>query len=173
MKKGDQGLMTIKYLLSIYFSWFVGYPELATQPGPYQVETRWGVMKATMDPTKESTYKFLDEFFQEMTQLFPDPYFHIGGDEVEGSQWVESLSIQQFINEHQLEDKNGLQAYFNKRIQTVLKKHGKTMIGWEEILEASNKKVELEKNAIIQSWKSRKALTNTINKHYRGKLHCI
>ena len=77
-----------------------------------------------MDPTKESTYTFLDSFFKEMTKLFPDPYFHIGGDEVEGSKWTESSAIQRFINEHQLTNKNGLQAYFNKRIQKMLKKYG-------------------------------------------------
>ena len=154
----------------MYFSWFVGYPNLATQPGSYKVETRWGVMKATMDPTKEGTYTFLDEFFKEMTTLFPDPYFHIGGDEVEGSQWTESLSIQQFITEHKLANKNGLQAFFNKRIQTMLKKYGKTMVGWEEILNETNEDRAIEKDAVIQSWKSRKALGNAINKGYRGLL---
>ena len=143
---------------------------MATQPGPYKVETRWGVMKATMDPTKESTYTFLDKFFKEMTTLFPDPYFHIGGDEVEGSQWTKSLSIQQFITEHKLGNKNGLHAFFNKRIQTMLKKYGKTMVGWEEILDEIHEDLEIGKDAVIQSWKSRKALGNAINKGYRGLL---
>ncbi|CAF4406766.1 unnamed protein product, partial [Rotaria sordida] len=70
-----------------------------------------------------------------MTKLFPDPYFHIGGDEVEGSQWTQSSTIQQFINENKLENNRGLQAYFNKRIQKLLKKYGKIMVGWEEILD--------------------------------------
>jgi hexosaminidase len=148
----------------------VGYPELATEPGPYVVETRWGVMQPTMDPTKESTYTFLDRFFQEMTSLFPDPYFHIGGDEVEGSKWAMSSSIQKFIIDYKLENKNGLQAYFNRRIQTMLKKYDKIMIGWEEILDEINEKLAVDKDAIIQSWKSRKSLMHAIDKGYRGIL---
>jgi hexosaminidase len=123
-----------------------------------------------MDPTKESTYTFLDSFFREMAALFPDPYFHIGGDEVEGSKWANSAPIQKFIVDNKLENKNGLQAYFNRRIQTMLKKHDKIMIGWEEILDEINEKLAVDKDAIIQSWKSRKSLVNAINKGYRGIL---
>src|SRR5271167_4046471 len=103
-------------------------------------------MKPTIDPTKESTYIFLDKFFKEMTELFPDPYFHIGGDEVEGSQWADSPSIQTFINERQLINKNGLQAYFNKRIQKLLKKYGKIMVGWEEILDEISEDLAVDKD---------------------------
>ena len=77
--------------VSLLCSWFVGYPELAAEVHKYELETRWGVSIPTMDPTKEKTYEFLDGFFEEITQLFPDDYFHIGGDEVEGSQWIEIL----------------------------------------------------------------------------------
>jgi len=154
----------------IYFSWFVGYPELATEPGPYQVETQWGVMKPTMDPTKESTYTFLDDLFREMKELFPDPYFHIGGDEVEGSKWRESSSIQRFIDEQHLKDKNGLQAYFNKRIQAMLKNYNKIIVGWEEILDEISDNLAVDEDAIIQSWKSRSSLSKTIKKGYRGLL---
>src|SRR5215469_17037114 len=68
-------------------SWFVGYPELASAPGPYQIERNWGVFDPAMDPTKENTYKFLDGFIGEVAKLFPDAFFHIGGDEVNGKQW--------------------------------------------------------------------------------------
>ncbi|CAF2089221.1 unnamed protein product [Rotaria magnacalcarata] len=151
-------------------SWFVGYPELATEPGPYQISTTWGVIKSTMDPTKETTYTFLDTFFEEMTKLFPDPYFHIGGDEVEGTHWAESPTIQKFMSDHRLINKNGLQAYFNKRVQVMLKKYGKIMIGWEEILDEMHENLTIDNDAIIQSWKSRKALVNSISKGYRSIL---
>ncbi len=73
-------------------SWLVGYPQLASAPGPYQIERNWGVFDPTLDPTRESTYQFLDAFIGEMAALFPDPFFHIGGDEVTGQQWKTSAS---------------------------------------------------------------------------------
>ncbi len=167
MKRGNDSDEEYSFL---NYSWFVGYPELATEPGPYQVETRWGVMKPTMDPTKESTYTFLDSFFKEMTELFPDPYFHIGGDEVEGSQWKNSPSVQKFIRKHQLKDKNGLQAYFNRRIQTMLKKYSKIIVGWEEIVDEVSEKLAVDKDAVIHSWLSRKSLISSVNKGYSGIL---
>lgn len=69
-------------------SWLVGYPELASAPGPYLIERKFGVFGATFNPTIEKTYQFFDRFFREMASLFPDPYIHIGGDEVEGKQWI-------------------------------------------------------------------------------------
>ena len=68
-------------------SFFVGYPELGSAPGPYSIEREYGIFDPAMDPTKESTYKFLDGFIGEMAALFPDAYFHIGGDEVNGKGW--------------------------------------------------------------------------------------
>ena len=88
-----------------------------------------------MDPSREETYTFLDGFIGEMAALFPDPYFHIGGDEVNGKQWKQSAHIQAFAKEHGLTDTHAMQAYFNQRIQEILQKHGKTMIGWDEILQ--------------------------------------
>jgi hexosaminidase len=123
-------------------------------------------MKATMDPTKESTYTFLDRLFQEMTPLFPDRYFHIGGDEVEGSQWSESLSIREFMTKHNLVSNRDLQAHFNARVHTMLKKYGKIVVGWEEILGD----LPVESDAVIQSWRTRESLTDAAQKGYRALL---
>ena len=71
-------------------SWFPGYPELAGAPGPYAIGRHFGVFDPVMDPSREETYAFLDGFLGEMAALFPDPYFHIGGDEVNGKQWSQS-----------------------------------------------------------------------------------
>jgi len=68
-------------------AWFVGYPELASAPGPYTIERKWGVFDPAMDPTREEVYQFLDTFIGEMAALFSDAYFHVGGDEVNGKQW--------------------------------------------------------------------------------------
>ena len=78
----------------------VGYPELASAPGPYELEMRWGVFDPTMDPTREETYEFLDGFIGEMTALFPDEYFHVGGDENNGKQWKDNPQIQEFMKAH-------------------------------------------------------------------------
>jgi hexosaminidase len=136
-------------------SWLVGYPELASAPGPYQIERNWGVFDAAMDPTRESTYQFLDAFIGEMAALFPDPFFHIGGDEVTGKKWRSSLRFQTFIGKHHLRDAEGLQAYFNRQLQKVVAKYGKRMEGWDEILDP-----DLPKDIVIQSWRGQKSLAD-------------
>jgi hexosaminidase len=146
-------------------AWFVGYPELASAPGPYSVERKWGVFDPAMDPTRESTYKFLDAFIGEMAALFPDQFFHIGGDEVNGKQWDANPKIRQFIRAHGLKDNAGLQAYFNTRVQKLVTKHGKTMEGWDEIL-----RPDLPKSIVIQSWRGQKSLADAAQHGYRGLL---
>ena len=146
-------------------AWFVGYPELASAPGPYSIERKWGVFDPAMDPTRESTYKFLDGFIGEMAALFPDKFFHIGGDEVNGKQWGANPAIQQFMVSHGLKDNADLQAYFNQRVQKLVAKHGKTMEGWDEIL-----RPDLPKEIVIQSWRGPKSLADAARQGYRGLL---
>jgi hexosaminidase len=146
-------------------SWLVGYPELASAPGPYSIGRTWGVYDGAMDPTREETYDFLDAFLAEMTQLFPDPYFHIGGDEVNGKQWGQSSSIQAFAKEHKLEGAGSLQVYFNQRIQKLLQKYGKIMVGWDEVLHP-----DLPTDTVVQSWRRQASLAEAASKGYRGIL---
>ena len=146
-------------------SWMVGYPELASGPGPYEIGRHWGVYDEAMDPTKESTYTFLDAFIGEMAALFPDEYFHVGGDEVNGKAWNANQDIQKFMREHDLKDNHALQAYFNTRIQAIVQKHGKHMEGWDEILDPN-----LPKNIVIQSWRGQKSLSDAARLGYSGLL---
>jgi len=146
-------------------AWFVGYPELASGPGPYEIERHWGVFDPAMDPTRDSTYKFLDEFIGEMAKLFPDQFFHIGGDEVNGKEWDANAKIQEFKRTHGLNSNEDLQAYFNKRVQGIVAKHGKTMLGWDEIL-----RPELPKDIVIQSWRGSESLAEAARQGYRGLL---
>ena len=146
-------------------AWFVGYPDLASAPGPYAVERKWGVFDPAMDPTKEHTYHFLDEFIGEMAKLFPDQCFHIGGDEVNGKQWDANPQIQAFMRAHGMKTNQDLQAYFNKRVQEIVSKHGKTMIGWDEIL-----RPELPKSIVIQSWRGQESLAQAAKQGYRSLL---
>ena len=146
-------------------AWFVGYPELASAPGPYQIERKWGVFDPAMDPTQERTYKFLDTFIGEMAKLFPDQYFHIGGDEVNGKQWDANPNIQAFMRAHGMKNNQDLQAYFNTRVQKIVSKHGKTMVGWDEIL-----RPDLPKDIVVQSWRGQDSLAAAAKLGYRGLL---
>jgi len=144
-------------------SWFVGYPELASGPGPYKIDPE-GPDSVT-DPAQEGTYKFLDKFVDEMGKLFPDAYFHIGGDEVDGKHWDANATIQAFIHSHGMKNNQDLQAYFNQRLQKILTKHHKLMIGWDEILHP-----ELPKTIVIQSWRGQESLATAAKQGYSGLL---
>jgi hexosaminidase len=144
---------------------FAAYPELASGPGRYQIERQWGVMDPAMNITQEHTYTFLDALFGEMAALFPDQYFHIGGDEVNGKQWDTNPAIQKFKQSHHIKDNAGLQAYFNRRLLKIVTAHGKTMMGWDEILAP-----ELPKSIVIQSWRGQQSLADAARQGYRGLL---
>jgi hexosaminidase len=146
-------------------SWFAGYPELASGPGPYQIERRWGIFDPAMDPSRESTYKFLDKFIGEMAELFPDHYFHIGGDEVNGKQWEASPEIQKFMHAHKLKNDQELQQYFTLQVQKIVSKHHKEMVGWDEILTPG-----MPKDIVIQSWRGQESLAEAARQGYRGIL---
>ncbi|HXR34218.1 MAG TPA: family 20 glycosylhydrolase [Verrucomicrobiae bacterium] len=146
-------------------AWFVGHPELASGTGPYQIERKWGVFDPAMDPTNEKTYKFLNEFIAEMAKLFPDAFFHIGGDEVNGKEWDANAGIQAYKKAHGLKDNNALQAYFSQRVQDLVVKHGKTPIGWDEILVPG-----VPKSIVIQSWRGADSLAAAAKQGYRGIL---
>lgn len=146
-------------------AWLAAYPELASGKGPYQIERKWGVFDAAMDPTNEKTYKFLNELIGEMSKLFPDQFFHIGGDEVNGKEWDANPNIQGFMKSHEIKNNEGLQAYFSQRVQDLVVKHGKTPIGWDEILVPG-----VPKTMVIQSWRGADSLAAAAKMGYRGIL---
>jgi hexosaminidase len=146
-------------------AWFVGYPEVASGPGPYQIERRWGVFDPAMDPTNDKTYKFLDEFVAEMAKLFPDHFFHIGGDEVNGKQWDANPKIQEFKKSHNFATNTELLGYFSKKVQAIVTKHGKAVVGWDEVFIPG-----APKEIMIQSWRGQAALAQAAQQGYRGIL---
>jgi hexosaminidase len=150
-------------------SWLVAYPILATDENGLEIGRHFGVFDQCMDPTKEQVYTFLDQFIGEMARLFPDEYFHIGGDEVNGKQWSASASIQAFEKAHKMptgkEGNIAIHRYFNERILTILKKHGKKMEGWDEILNP-----DLPKDIVIQSWRGQKSLAEAARQGFTGIL---
>src|SRR6202040_3463360 len=146
-------------------SWLVGYPELASAPGPFTIDRILGVRDAAMDPTKENVYQFLDTFIGEMAELFPDEYFHIGGDEVNGKQWNANPKIRAFMREHGMKDYHDLQTYFNQRLLRIVQQHGKKMVGWDEILQP-----DLPKDIVVQSWRGQQSLAAAARQGYMGIL---
>jgi hexosaminidase len=144
-------------------SWFLGYPELASGPGPYTLAG--GGIDPIMDPTRESTYKFLSKFIAEMAKLFPDAYFHIGGDEVDGKQWNANPKIQEFMHAHGMKSNQDLQAYFNQRLEKIVAKNHKIMVGWDEILHP-----DLPKTIVVQSWRGQASLAAAAKQGYSGLL---
>jgi hexosaminidase len=146
-------------------AWFVGYPEIASGSGPYAIERKWGVFDPAMDPSNEKTYKFLNELIGEMAKLFPDQFFHIGGDEVNGKEWDRNPKIQEFMKAHKIKTNETLQAYFSGRVQEIVTKHGKTAVGWDEILVPG-----VAKTIVIQSWRGADSLAAAAKQGYRGLL---
>jgi len=142
-------------------SWVIGYPELASGPGPFTLESGDPIL----DPTREATYKFLEKFIAEMAKLFPDEYVHIGGDEVDGKQWDANPQIQAFIHAHGMKNNQDLQAYFNQRLQKIVAKNRKIMVGWDEILHP-----DLPKTIVVQSWRGQASLAAAAKQGYSGLL---
>lgn len=144
-------------------SWFVGYPELASGPGPHSVERSWGGHDAVIDPTKEESYRFISELIAELATLFPDPFVHVGGDQVNGKQWEANPEIRHFAAEQGLEDKRQLQAYFNRRVHEILQHNGKEMIGWDPIVHP-----DLPQETVVQSVRGQRWLADAARQGFRG-----
>lgn len=138
------------------------YPELASLPGEYEIERNWGVFDPTLNPIKDETYIFLHNLFSEMAELFPDDYFHIGGDENNGKQWDANPEIQEFMKSNNIKDNHGLQAYFNNKLLVILENLDKKMVGWDEIFSP-----EMPTNIVIQSWRGKEAMVEAAKKGYK------
>jgi hexosaminidase len=125
------------------------YPELGSKKGyVYTIERFSGIFNPTLNPTLESTYVFLDELFTEIASLFPDQYFHIGGDENEGKHWNGNESIQAFKNINNLNTNHELQTYLNIRLEKILNSLGKKLMGWDEIMTPT-----MPTTALIHAWR--------------------
>ena len=128
-------------------SLIASYPELGTSEEEVKVKTIWGVQDEILKPT-ENTFNFLDNLFKEVASLFPSNYIHIGGDEARKKQWEESSEVQNIMKELEIEEEDSLQTYFVSRVENILNKYGKKLIGWDEIIEGG-----LIENATVMSWR--------------------
>jgi hexosaminidase len=146
-------------------SWVLAYPEIGDGRKLDRLHVTYDAPRAELDPTNEKTYKFLDVFIGEMAGIFPDVYFHIGGDEVEGTGWKANAAIQAFMEKKGFKTNDELQAYFNQRLLPILKKHGKRMVGWDEILNPA-----LPKDIMVHSWRGVESLSAGAVQGYTGIL---
>ncbi len=149
----------------------MAYPKLGSGPPPESIERKWGIFYQALNPASEYTYEFLDQLFGEMSSLFPDKYFHIGGDELENGDghearhWNENEEIQNFKKEQGIKNNAELQAYFNSRILKCLSKYGKILVGWDEILHEN-----MPQNIVIQSWRGRESMEKAAKMGYQSIL---
>ena len=123
------------------------YPELGCTGGPYEVGHRWGVYKDVLCLGKESTYKFVQDVIDEVVEIFPAKYFHIGGDESPTVMWEKCPKCLQKAKDENTDIKH-LQQYFTNRVEKYLNGKGKSIIGWDEILEG-----KINQSATIMSWR--------------------
>lgn len=112
-----------------------------------KVQETWGVFSDVFCP-REYTFQFLQDVLEEVMALFPARYIHIGGDECPKDAWKQSAFCQQLIQEKGLKDEHGLQSYFVQRIEKYVNSKGRSIIGWDEILEGG-----LAPNAVVMSWR--------------------
>ena len=126
------------------------YPWLGCEgeDGNYKTWAYWGVSKQIACAGKESTFKFWQDVLDEVMELFPSEYIHIGGDEAPRDMWKECPHCQQRIKDNNLKNEAELQSYVNSRIEAHLNKNGRKLIGWDEILEGG-----VSRDATIMSWR--------------------
>ncbi|MCB0703837.1 MAG: family 20 glycosylhydrolase [Saprospiraceae bacterium] len=123
------------------------YPEYSCMGGPFEVRTLWGVSLDTYCTTDE-TFQFLTDILDEVMELFPSKYIHIGGDEAPKTRWKACEKCQSRMKEQGLQTEEELQSYFIKRIEQHLISKGRSLIGWDEILEGG-----LAPEATVMSWR--------------------
>lgn len=134
------------------------YPELQCSGEQIQVPGVGAGIAKALCPGKEEVYVFLDNLFGEIASIFPAPYVHIGGDEVWVTNWMSAPQNQELIKKYGYTNNDGLQSYFTERVNQILKKHGKTMIGWDEITEY------LPEGSIVQAWRKHEFATQAAEK---------
>jgi hexosaminidase len=141
------------------------YPEIGSGEDVKNLHLSYDDPRAEIDPSSEKTYKFIDAFVAEMGEIFPDDYYHIGGDETEGKAWLANPRIKAFMDKKGFKTTAELQTYFNQRLLPILAKHHKKMVGWDEILTPG-----LPKDVMIQSWRGVESLSAGATQGYTGIL---
>jgi hexosaminidase len=124
------------------------YPYLGCTGGPYQVKETWGISEDVFCAGNDSVYAFLQNVLDEVLEMFPSKYIHIGGDECPKERWKKCPKCQARIRSGNMKDENELQSYFITRMEKYINSKGRTIIGWDEILEGG-----IAPNAVVMSWR--------------------
>ena len=125
------------------------YPEIFCESTDISISVN-GENKNLWCIGREANYKMLDGIIAELAQLFPGPYIHIGGDEVNPGPWQECPHCQALMEKEGMKEVMDLQGYFVKRMETIVQKHGKTMVGWDEIIDRGN----TSPSSVVTAWRS-------------------
>jgi hexosaminidase len=123
------------------------YPQFSCTGGPFTLPLAGGVFHGIYDPANPATFKFLDDVLAEVCRLFPGPYVHLGGDEVPKDSWKKSPACQALMKREGLKNEEELQSWFIRRMEKTVNAHGKTLLGWSEILQGG-----LAHNAVVMDW---------------------
>ncbi len=127
------------------------YPHLGCVGEGYKVRELWGISTEVMCIGKESTFEFVENVLAEVLELFPSEYIHIGGDEAPRDMWKVCPHCQARMKAEKLKTEAQLQTYFNHRVEAFLQKHGRKMIGWDEVLEGG-----VSPTTTVMSWRGAK-----------------
>jgi hexosaminidase len=125
------------------------------------VQETWGVHDDVFCAGKDSTFIFLQNVLDEIIPLFPAKYIHIGGDECPKSNWKQCPLCQKRMKENNLKDEHALQSYFIERMEKYINSKGKSIIGWDEILEGG-----LAPNATVMSWRGEQGGIEAAKQHH-------
>ena len=138
------------------------YPEFSCTGGPFEVETEWGVFKEIYCAGNPATTQFLKDVLDEVLELFPSKYIHIGADEVPKYRWEHCDKCQKAIADNNLKDEEELQSHFLSEINEYLFSKGRVMVGWDEIAEGG-----LPKDVIVQSWRGYEGAEHAIAENHK------
>lgn len=123
------------------------YPQFSCTGGPFNMPLTGGIFDGIYNPANPGTFTFLDDVLTEVFQLFPGKYVHLGGDEVPKETWKNSPACQALMKQEGLTNEDQLQGWFMRRMEKFVTAHGRTMIGWSEILQGG-----LASNAVVMDW---------------------
>ena len=124
------------------------YPHLSCAGGPFEVEARWGIFDDVYCAGNDATLHFLEDVLEEVLEIFPSRFIHIGGDECHKTRWKECPKCQARIQSQNLADEDELQSWFVRHFDAFLSARGRRLIGWDEILEGG-----LAPRAAVMSWR--------------------